>query len=217
MAFEHLLRGQADGAPEAIALPGGGPAPFGTIVVDRASKCTLCLSCVGACPGKRWSTIRIGLSALHREQLRAVRPVRTTCPRAIAHAAAAAADGAKARRKGARALRGRAVPLRALRQAVRPLRVIEPGAQVSRATRCSRAGRRRLHIERHALDWRKAAKRLVRLSLEQSAQDGVASPERKLTHFARQRPPVPGRSCVHRTTEHPFYLGNIIRLWQKLA
>jgi ferredoxin len=34
--------------PEAIALPAAG-SPFGSLVVDPA-KCTLCLSCVGACP-----------------------------------------------------------------------------------------------------------------------------------------------------------------------
>ena len=45
-----------------------------------------------------------------------------------------------------------------------------------------------------------------------AAQGRVASPERKLTRFARERPPVPGRSCVHRTTEHAFHLCNIIRL-----
>ena len=38
--------------PEQITLPGGqvfGSSPFGTLVVDTAA-CTLCLSCVGACP-----------------------------------------------------------------------------------------------------------------------------------------------------------------------
>jgi len=38
----------ASALPEAIALPAAG-APFGSLVVDPA-KCTLCLSCVGACP-----------------------------------------------------------------------------------------------------------------------------------------------------------------------
>jgi ferredoxin len=46
LALEHLAD-QAPLHPEAIALPAG--APFGTIVVDT-DKCTLCLSCVGACP-----------------------------------------------------------------------------------------------------------------------------------------------------------------------
>jgi ferredoxin len=34
--------------PDAIALPAAG-APLGTLLVD-ADKCTMCLSCVGACP-----------------------------------------------------------------------------------------------------------------------------------------------------------------------
>lgn len=47
LALDHLLA-QAPQASEAIALPATG-APYGTLVVD-ATKCTLCLSCVGACP-----------------------------------------------------------------------------------------------------------------------------------------------------------------------
>ncbi len=47
MALEHLLA-QAPTAVEEIALPAAG-APFGSLLVD-AEKCTLCLSCVGACP-----------------------------------------------------------------------------------------------------------------------------------------------------------------------
>ena len=48
IALDHL-RAQAPAAvPEAIALPAAG-APFGSLVVD-ADRCTLCLSCVGACP-----------------------------------------------------------------------------------------------------------------------------------------------------------------------
>jgi ferredoxin len=46
LALEHLAE-QAPLKPEAIALPAG--APFGNILVDT-DKCTLCLSCVGACP-----------------------------------------------------------------------------------------------------------------------------------------------------------------------
>ncbi|MDB5861880.1 MAG: hypothetical protein JWQ76_5569, partial [Ramlibacter sp.] len=46
LALEHLAE-QAPLQPEAIALPVG--SPFGNIVVDQ-DKCTLCLSCVGACP-----------------------------------------------------------------------------------------------------------------------------------------------------------------------
>lgn len=47
LALDHLLA-QAPRAAEDIALPAAG-SPFGTLVVDTA-KCTLCLSCVGACP-----------------------------------------------------------------------------------------------------------------------------------------------------------------------
>ncbi len=47
LALDHLLT-QAPAAVDAIALPKPG-APFGTLQVDTA-KCTLCLSCVGACP-----------------------------------------------------------------------------------------------------------------------------------------------------------------------
>jgi ferredoxin len=47
MAIDHLLA-QAPTPTEAIELPRAG-APFGSLVVD-AAKCTLCLSCVGACP-----------------------------------------------------------------------------------------------------------------------------------------------------------------------
>ena len=47
LAIEHLLK-HASPVPESIALPA--PAsPFGTLVVD-AGRCTMCLSCVSACP-----------------------------------------------------------------------------------------------------------------------------------------------------------------------
>ena len=45
-ALDHLVE-QAPGAPESIALPIG--APIGNVLVDK-DKCTLCMSCVGACP-----------------------------------------------------------------------------------------------------------------------------------------------------------------------
>ncbi len=49
LALEHLLaQAPAAALPEAIALPAAG-APLGTLLVDT-QKCTLCLSCVGACP-----------------------------------------------------------------------------------------------------------------------------------------------------------------------
>jgi ferredoxin len=47
LAIEHLLL-QAPSAPESIALPAAG-SPLGGIVVN-ADRCTMCLSCVSACP-----------------------------------------------------------------------------------------------------------------------------------------------------------------------
>jgi ferredoxin len=47
LAIDHLLA-QAPQPAEEVPLPAAG-APFGTLVVDSA-KCTLCLSCVSACP-----------------------------------------------------------------------------------------------------------------------------------------------------------------------
>jgi ferredoxin len=46
LALDHLLE-HAPAKPEAIALPAG--APFGSLAIDTG-KCTLCLSCVSACP-----------------------------------------------------------------------------------------------------------------------------------------------------------------------
>jgi len=45
-AVEHLVK-HAPTRSESVALPSG--APFGEIRVD-AAKCTMCMSCVGACP-----------------------------------------------------------------------------------------------------------------------------------------------------------------------
>ena len=47
LALDHLLE-HAPARPDAIELPAVG-SPFGTVEVDKG-KCTLCLSCVGACP-----------------------------------------------------------------------------------------------------------------------------------------------------------------------
>ncbi len=47
LALEHLLAQAPQALPEAIALPAA--SPLGTIEVDTG-RCTLCLSCVGACP-----------------------------------------------------------------------------------------------------------------------------------------------------------------------
>jgi len=50
LALDHLLAAAPAGRshPEAIELPAAG-APFGSLLVDT-DKCTMCLSCVGACP-----------------------------------------------------------------------------------------------------------------------------------------------------------------------
>jgi ferredoxin len=47
LAIDHLLS-QAPAVTESIALPAAG-SPFGTLAIDK-DKCTMCLSCVGACP-----------------------------------------------------------------------------------------------------------------------------------------------------------------------
>ena len=47
LALDHLLT-HAPVKAEAIALPAAG-APFGSLLIDT-DKCTMCLSCVGACP-----------------------------------------------------------------------------------------------------------------------------------------------------------------------
>jgi ferredoxin len=46
LALDHLIE-HAPAPAEAIALPVG--APLGTVLVDQ-DKCTMCMSCVGACP-----------------------------------------------------------------------------------------------------------------------------------------------------------------------
>ncbi len=48
MALDHLMAQAPAALPEAIALPAAG-APFGSLLVNKDS-CTLCLSCVSACP-----------------------------------------------------------------------------------------------------------------------------------------------------------------------
>ncbi len=51
LALDHLLAHaprKAEAQAEAIALPAAG-APFGSLLIDTG-KCTMCLSCVGACP-----------------------------------------------------------------------------------------------------------------------------------------------------------------------
>ena len=49
LGLDHLLsQAPARPAPAAVPLPAAG-SPFGSLVVN-ADKCTMCLSCVGACP-----------------------------------------------------------------------------------------------------------------------------------------------------------------------
>jgi ferredoxin len=48
MALDHLMARAPAALPEAIALPAQG-APFGSVLVN-SDTCTLCLSCVSACP-----------------------------------------------------------------------------------------------------------------------------------------------------------------------
>lgn len=48
MALDHLISHAPAALPEAIELPAGG-SPFGSLLVN-ADSCTLCLSCVSACP-----------------------------------------------------------------------------------------------------------------------------------------------------------------------
>ncbi len=52
LALDHLMEHaplQADARPEVIDLPAGGASPFGALLVNKVT-CTLCLSCVSACP-----------------------------------------------------------------------------------------------------------------------------------------------------------------------
>jgi len=48
LALDHLMASAPAALPEAIELPGKG-SPFGSLVVN-ADRCTMCLSCVSACP-----------------------------------------------------------------------------------------------------------------------------------------------------------------------
>jgi formate hydrogenlyase subunit 6/NADH:ubiquinone oxidoreductase subunit I len=64
MCFEHLLK-LAPAVPAApLALPEG--SPFGTVNID-AGRCTLCKSCVGACPSKALTETPEALQLRFRE------------------------------------------------------------------------------------------------------------------------------------------------------
>ena len=106
--------------PDAIALPAAG-APFGSLQVNTAT-CTLCLSCVGACPEGALA------DNPERPQLRFIEKncvqcglCANTCPEDAITLRAAAVAGRRGQgaQEPARAARSGAVPLRALRQALR--------------------------------------------------------------------------------------------------
>ena len=64
MCFEHFMK-LAGAIPDApLALPAG--SPYGTVQID-GSKCTLCKSCVGACPSKALSEAPDALQLRFRE------------------------------------------------------------------------------------------------------------------------------------------------------
>lgn len=102
--------------PAAIALPAVG-SPLGTIEVNK-DRCTLCLSCVSACPASALQdNPQLPQLQLHRKELRAVRPVRYHLPGRRHHPAAAPAAHARACAT-AGAQRSQALGLRALQQAL---------------------------------------------------------------------------------------------------
>ena len=91
-------------------------APFGAVEIDTAG-CTLCLSCVCACPTGALRTIPSGRAALCRRGLRAVRIVQGDLPGKGHHVETAARFPCGGRRESAE--RGRSVLLHPLQQAIR--------------------------------------------------------------------------------------------------
>jgi NAD-dependent dihydropyrimidine dehydrogenase PreA subunit len=75
-AFGHLLR-YGNQRPAEIALPAG--SPYGTLAIDHEA-CTLCMSCVSACPESALMDSPDYAPQVRRAQLRAVRPVREDLP-----------------------------------------------------------------------------------------------------------------------------------------
>ena len=119
LAIDHL-RVHAPQRAETIVLPAAG-APFGSLQVNTdhlhdVPRVRRCLPRRRAARQPRAAAV-----ALHREELRAVRPVRQHLPRRRHHAGTAPVAGRRGQgpQEPARAARGGAVPLRALRQAVR--------------------------------------------------------------------------------------------------
>ncbi len=113
--FDHLLR-QAPARKPEIPLSAG--APYGRVVVDK-QKCTMCLACVGACPGGAL------LDAKDKPQLRFIERncvqcglCEKTCPEDAISLVPRLLLAAEATQAG-RGERGQGVRLRALRQAVR--------------------------------------------------------------------------------------------------
>ena len=138
LALDHLVE-HAPARPEAIDLPAG--SPFGSIQVDK-DKCTLCLSCVSACPASALQdNPQLPAAALHREELRAVRPVRHHLPGGRDHAAAPPA--AHARAQGSAGAQRDASPTPAFAAASRSARSrpSSPCWASWPAIRCSRARR----------------------------------------------------------------------------
>ncbi len=103
-------------APEVVPL--SADAPYGRIAIDTGG-CTLCLSCVSACPvGALGDNPDRPGGALHRGRLRAMRPLRQDLPGEGDHARPAAQLLRRRHAAGDAQLRG-AVRLHPLRQAVR--------------------------------------------------------------------------------------------------
>ena len=162
--IEHLLAQRAARPPKRSRCR---PArPFGTVDVD-SDACTLCLTCVGACPGGALlDNPDAAAAALHREELRAVRPVRDApARRTRSRSSRACCSPTRQARKQPRVLNEvAALSLRSLRQAVRhAARRSRPCSAGSPATRCSRAPARRaaedvrrLPRDRHLLSRRRS-------------------------------------------------------------
>ena len=136
--IDHLAT-QAPTPKQEIALPAG--APFGALTVnkDDAARCARRAS---APARSRRCSIRRETpgAALHRAQLRAVRPVRRA-PARRTRSRCAAAAARRAGEGGGDAERGRALQLRALRQALRHAADGREHARQARpAIRCSPGG-----------------------------------------------------------------------------
>ena len=184
-ALDHLAKQRT--SRRAIPLPAG--APFGALAVNKQT-CTLCKACIGACPESALlDSPETPRAALHRAQLRAVRPVREHLPRGRDRAGAAAAHRRPGEGSGD-AERGRAVQLRALRQAVRHAADGRQHArQARRATRCSPGGTRaaadvrRLPRGRHDGEQGRSAASSTSRNERRAAAEFVAPEEQARANF----------------------------------